>query len=53
MAEDTSDAKLFRDLGHPIRLEILRHLLAGEKNVGELMELLGGLPQGRVSTHLT
>ncbi|MBI2863102.1 MAG: winged helix-turn-helix transcriptional regulator [Chloroflexi bacterium] len=53
MAVEASDAKLFRDLGHPIRLEILRHLLAGEKNVGELMALLGGLPQGRVSTHLT
>ncbi len=50
---ETPDAKLLHDLGHPIRLEILRHLLDGEKNVGELIELLGGLPQGRVSSHLT
>lgn len=53
MAVQASDAKLFRDLGHPVRLEILRHLLSGEKNVGELMGLLGGLSQGRVSSHLT
>ncbi|MBI2872994.1 MAG: transcriptional regulator [Chloroflexi bacterium] len=50
---ETSAAKLFRDLGHPVRVRILEALLAGEKNVGELMEALGGMSQGRVSTHLT
>ncbi len=53
MATQPSDAKFFHDLGHPVRLDILKHLLTGEKNVGELVELLGGLSQWRVSSHLT
>ena len=47
------DAKLFHDLGHPVRLRILEALLPGERNVGEIIESLGGLPQGQVSGHLT
>jgi ArsR family transcriptional regulator, cadmium/lead-responsive transcriptional repressor len=44
-------AKFYRGLGDPTRLRILRHLLDGEKNVGELVALLG-IAQGRVSSHL-
>ena len=44
-------AKFFRGLGDPTRIKILQHLLEGEKNVTQLVELLG-LPQGRVSSHL-
>jgi DNA-binding transcriptional ArsR family regulator len=44
-------AKFYRGLGDPTRLRILEHLLDGEKNVGELVRLLGS-PQGRVSSHL-
>ncbi len=44
-------AKFYRGLGDPTRLRILRHLLDGEKNVGELVNLLG-TAQGRVSSHL-
>ena len=43
--------KFFRALGDPSRLKILDHLLEGEKNVGELVELVGS-GQGRVSNHL-
>ena len=44
-------AKFFRGLGDPTRVKILRLLLEGDKNVGELVELVGS-PQGRVSSHL-
>ncbi len=44
-------AKFFRALGDPRRLRILQAVLAGEKNVNELVRLTGA-PQGRVSTHL-
>ncbi len=44
-------AKFFRGLGDPTRIKILQHLLEGEKNVTQLVELLG-LSQGRVSSHL-
>jgi len=47
------DAKLLHDLGHPTRLRILQSLLEGEKNVGELIDILDGMAQGRVSSHLT
>ena len=53
MTGGPSDAKLLHDLGHPARLKILKSLMDGEKNVSELMEILGGLAQGRVSSHLT
>jgi DNA-binding transcriptional ArsR family regulator len=43
--------KFFRALGAPSRLKILDSLLDGEKNVGELVELVGS-SQGRVSNHL-
>lgn len=46
------DADLFRILGHPTRLKVLEQLVEGEKNVGELLKLVGGLPQGRLSSHL-
>ena len=45
-------AKFFRALGDPTRVKILGHLLDGDKNVGELVELLD-LSQGGVSSHLT
>lgn len=45
-------AKFFRGLGDPTRIRILQILLEqGDKNVGELVELIGS-PQGRVSSHL-
>ncbi len=44
-------AKFFKGLGSPRRLKILEHLLEGEKNVGELVDLTGSA-QGRVSSHL-
>lgn len=45
-------AKFFRGLGDPTRVKILQILLEqGDKNVGELVDLLGS-PQGRVSSHL-
>ena len=45
-------AKFFRGLGDPTRIKILQILLEqGDKNVGELVDLLGS-PQGRVSSHL-
>lgn len=44
-------AKFFRGLGDPTRLKILELLLEGEKNVSELVKVLG-VPQGRVSNHL-
>jgi DNA-binding transcriptional ArsR family regulator len=44
-------ARFFRGLDDPTRVLILEALLGGEKNVTELVELVGS-PQGRVSTHL-
>jgi len=44
-------AKFFKGLGSPTRLKILDHLLEGERNVGELVDLTGSA-QGRVSSHL-
>ncbi len=43
--------KFFRALGDPSRLKILDSLSDGERNVGELVELVGS-SQGRVSNHL-
>lgn len=43
--------KFFRALGDPSRLKILYSLMQGERNVGELVGLVG-LSQGRVSNHL-
>ncbi len=46
-------AKMFRGLGDPTRLRLVRLLLdQGEMTVGELVEAVGG-HQGRVSSHLT
>ena len=44
-------ARVFHGLSDPTRLRIVQLLLAGEKNVGELVAALGA-PQGRVSSHL-
>lgn len=44
-------ARVFHGLADPTRLRIVQLLLAGEKNVGELVAALGA-PQGRVSSHL-
>lgn len=43
--------KFFRALGDPARLKILDSLMESEKNVSELVGLVG-LSQGRVSSHL-
>jgi len=51
-AQDLSVAAcMFRSLGDPARLAILRRLAAGEHNVRELTEHLG-LAQSTVSAHL-
>lgn len=47
----TLHSKFFRALGDPTRLRILNYLSEGEKNVGELVKLIGA-GQGRVSDHL-
>lgn len=44
-------ASLFRGMGDPSRVAILRHLLLGEHNVNELTSHLG-LAQSTVSKHL-
>jgi DNA-binding transcriptional ArsR family regulator len=44
-------AQILKSLAQPKRLMILDHLHAGEKSVGELVELLG-FPQSNVSQHL-
>ncbi len=44
-------ARFFQVLADPTRLRIVELLLEGEKNVGELVALLG-IQQGRVSSHL-
>ncbi|MBI2265491.1 MAG: winged helix-turn-helix transcriptional regulator [Armatimonadetes bacterium] len=44
-------AKFFRGLGDPKRLKILELLLDRDRNVSELVSLLG-CGQGRVSNHL-
>ena len=44
-------ASLFRGLGDPMRLLIVRHLLAGEHRVVDLVAHLG-LAQSTVSAHL-
>jgi len=43
--------RFFRALGDPSRIKILLSLLEGEKNVGELMEVVGS-SQGTISNHL-
>lgn len=49
--ELTPAAALFRSLGDPTRLAILRRLAIGEARVGELVEEIG-LAQSTVSKHL-
>jgi DNA-binding transcriptional ArsR family regulator len=44
-------ARLFHGLADPTRMRIVQLLLAGERNVGELVAALGA-PQGRISSHL-
>lgn len=51
LSESVLLAKFFRALGDPRRLRILQAVWDEEKNVSELVRLIGA-PQGRVSTHL-
>ena len=51
--EQDKDAELFKNIGQSTRLKIMEALLDGEKNVSELQEIIGDVPQGRLSTHLT
>lgn len=59
ISEETTEAdlklaittKFFRALGDPARLTILHSLIKQERNVGELVGIVG-LSQGRVSSHL-
>ena len=50
--DQASDAQLLRDIGNPVRLRILELLLEAEHSVGELVESIGGVAQGRISSHL-
>lgn len=50
-AAGSAAACLFRGMGDPSRVAILRQLLLGEHNVGELTSYLG-LAQSTVSKHL-
>jgi len=50
-AEATAAARFFRVLGDPTRLRIVEALTASERNVGELVALVGQA-QPRISTHL-
>ena len=45
-------AEVFRALGDPTRIEILRHLQSGEKTTTELSELME-LSQSAVTHHIT
>lgn len=51
-AASSAAACLFRGMGDPSRVAILRHLLLGEHTVGELTAHLG-LAQSTVSQHLS
>ncbi len=44
--------RLFKVLGDPTRLALLRRLADGSATVSELTEALGSPPQSRVSNHL-
>ena len=52
ITDHPSDAQLLRDIGNPVRLRILELLLKSEHSVGELVESIGGVAQGRISSHL-
>lgn len=45
-------ARLFRVLGDPTRLAVLRRLAQGPANVGELVEAVGSPSRSRVGNHL-
>ncbi len=47
----SSEAEVFKVLGHPIRLKIVAGLCSNECNVKHIWECLG-LPQATVSQHL-
>ena len=49
---ESYNSELLHNLGNPVRLKILELLAQGEKNVSELLELIEGLQQGRLSSHL-
>lgn len=49
---DELTSRFFQVLADPTRVRIVELLLAGEKNVSELVDALG-VQQGRVSSHLS
>lgn len=51
MPRDAEAARFFSALGDPTRLALLELLRAGDRNVGELVAVLG-CPQPKVSRHL-
>lgn len=51
MSEPSLLARVFAGISDPTRLHIVLVLLEGERNVGELVSLVGA-SQGRVSMHL-
>jgi len=48
---DEMQADIFKALGHPIRLQIVRHLEKGERTVSEIVRAVGA-EQSNVSRHL-
>ncbi|MCS7173729.1 MAG: metalloregulator ArsR/SmtB family transcription factor [Armatimonadetes bacterium] len=52
LSDEILTAKFFRALGDPTRLRILQLVVDQERNVSELVRLVGS-PQGRVSSHLS
>ncbi len=51
MQVDNFRAEIFKTLGHPLRIKILRLIRSGEKNVSQLQESLG-LDASVTSQHL-
>lgn len=49
---DAAAGRLFKVLGDPTRLALLRRLAVGPAMVSELLVALGGPPRSRVSNHL-
>lgn len=49
---DAAAGRLFKVLGDPTRLAVLRRLAVGPASVSELLVALGDPPRSRVSNHL-
>ncbi|HHO76202.1 MAG TPA: ArsR family transcriptional regulator [Deltaproteobacteria bacterium] len=52
MFQNQDTASLLKALGHPVRLQIARELISGEKCVGEVENMLS-ISQANTSQHLS